>query len=137
MTSDPKGNLTENLKELEERGWQALSDGTAGEFYERILAREAVMLFPGFGILDRATTLETMRAAPPWAWFRLEDVRVLTLSADSAVVYYRARAQRDGEPEYRALMNSTYVREDGEWRLALHQHSPEPNPSGPARSGGA
>ena len=31
-----------------------------------------------------------------------------------------------GQPEYRALMSSTWVRRAGEWRLALHQQTPVP-----------
>lgn len=36
---------------------------------------------------------------------------------------YQATAQRDGG-DYTALFNSTYVREDGSWRLAVHQQTP-------------
>jgi hypothetical protein len=41
-------------------------------------------------------------------------------------VTYRASATRAGEPPYRALMSSVYVRVDGRWRLALHQQTPLP-----------
>ncbi|MGH8972585.1 MAG: DUF4440 domain-containing protein [Acidimicrobiia bacterium] len=55
--------------------------------------------------------------------FELSDERVLPLSDGSAVVAYRAKARRGGT-SYDALLNSTYVRENGSWRLALHQQTP-------------
>ena len=53
----------------------------------------------------------------------LSDERVLPLGDDAAVVAYRATATRD-DVTYTALFNSTYVREAGEWRLAVHQQTP-------------
>jgi hypothetical protein len=71
---------------------------------------------------DRDAALSSMQG-PPWSSFELTDERVLPLTGASAVVVYRASAVRDGTG-YTALCNSTYVREDGSWRLALHQQTP-------------
>lgn len=60
----------------------------------------------------------------PWTSFKLSDQRVLELVEGSAVVAYRANAQREGGEPYTALFNSTYVREDGARRLAVHQQTP-------------
>ncbi len=114
----------EELVELEEAGWQALSDGSATDFYDRLLADDALMLFPGGLRLDRAAVLAAMGDAPPWCWFRLEGFDVRLAAADAAVVTYSATAQREGDVEYHALMSSVYVRRDGDWRLFLHQHTP-------------
>jgi hypothetical protein len=60
------------------------------------------------------------------------DPRVVTMTEDSAVLLYRAIAQRAGEEPYTAVMSSTFVREVGTWKLAFHQqsrpHPPEPGP---------
>ena len=63
-----------------------------------------------------------MRAAP-WTSFELADERVLDLTADCAVVAYRATTRRDGA-DYDALFNSTYVREGASWKPAFHQQTP-------------
>jgi hypothetical protein len=63
-----------------------------------------------------------MRGAP-WDGVELADERVLELDDRTAVVAYRATATRVGQG-YEALFNSTYVREGGAWRLALHQQTP-------------
>ena len=114
---------TDEQVELEHKGWQALSGENGAEFYDAFLADEAMMVLP-FGILDRDACVEAIAAAPPWLSFDLSDMRVVVLSDDSAMVVYKARAQREGLPEYRAVMNTTYVRRDGEWLIAFHQQTP-------------
>jgi hypothetical protein len=46
-----------------------------------------------------------------------EGWKALSTSGEAAERFY------GGEP-YSALFNSTYVREDGVWRLAIHQQTP-------------
>jgi hypothetical protein len=119
---------TDALIDLERAAWDALStEGAAAPFYERMLARDVLMLLPGFVVDDRAAVIESMGGAP-WSSYDLQDVRVFPLGDDAATVAYSGTAVR-GDHEYHALFNSTYVREDGEWRLALHQQTPFPSPS--------
>jgi hypothetical protein len=116
---------TNELIELERAAWTALS--TSGEaaaaFYSDALADDVLMLLPGGLVIDdRAQVIDSMRGAP-WDSFELSDERVLDLTADSAVVAYRAIARRQGD-DYTALFNSTYIRVGGAWRLAVHQQTP-------------
>jgi Domain of unknown function (DUF4440) len=113
------------LFELEREGWNALTTSreAAAAYYERALARQILMLLPGGMVIDqRSKVIESMRT-DPWDEFELSDERVLSLGEECAVVAYRARARR-GDMDYEALFNSTYVHEDGSWRLALHQQTP-------------
>jgi len=64
-----------------------------------------------------------MMSGQPWDWYRIEDGRVMSLTDDVAVVLYTAAAQRGDDPVYSAQMASTWVRRDGEWRLAIHQQT--------------
>lgn len=115
----------DDLVALERAGWEALSVGgdEAGSFYDRALAAEVLMLLPGGMVIDdRSAAVDSMRGEP-WSSYELSDVRVVELTEDSAVVAYRTHATREGS-EYSALVNSTYVREDGTWRLAVHQQTP-------------
>ena len=116
---------TTELIELEHSAWQALTESgeAAVAFYDQVLATDVLMLFPGGMVIDdRAQVVDSMRGAD-WDSFQLSDERVLELGDDSAVVAYRAHATRGGT-DYDALLNSTYVRENGSWRLTLHQHTP-------------
>jgi hypothetical protein len=117
--------MHDDLVELERSGWNALatSPDDAAAFYEGVLARRVLFLLPGgLAIDDRAQALASMQGAS-WDSFELTDETVLPLTDGTAVVAYRARARR-GDAEYEALIASTYVREDGAWRLALHQQTP-------------
>ena len=116
---------TTELLDLEREGWDALStDGEAASaFYDRVLAEDVLMLLPGGMVIDdRDTVVESMKGAA-WESYDLDDEHVVPLGEDSAVIGYRATAVRDGEP-YTALFNSTYVREGGDWKLAVHQQTP-------------
>ena len=116
--------MDDELIALEERGWEALAAGEGADFYAEVCRDDAVMIFPGGMVLDRDGAEKGLRDAPPWVRYQLSETRVLRLGEDAGVVVYRAEAQRDGEEPYRALMTSTYVRDGGAWRLALHQQTP-------------
>lgn len=115
----------EELLEIEHQGWRALStDGdTAAAHYDRILADDVLVLLPGGLVIDdRRGVVDSMRGEP-WDSYELSDERVLPLDPDAAVVAYQATARR-ADAIYTGLFNSTYVRERGSWRLALHQQTP-------------
>ena len=54
---------------------------------------------------------------------RVDNPAIPLSPDDSALVAYRATARRDGTT-YQALVASTYVREGGAWKLAVHQQTP-------------
>ena len=114
------------LIDLERSAWKALSTSgdAAQKFYDKVLAKDVLMLLPGgMTIDDRATVVDSMGQAN-WTSFELSDERVFDLTDDSAVVAYKATAERPGAGTYEALLSSTYVREGGAWKLALHQQTP-------------
>jgi ketosteroid isomerase-like protein len=113
------------LVALEQRGWKALSNGTAVEFYDELLTEDACVVVPGM-ILTRAQTLESWQQVPPWVHYELTDERTLPLGDDAAILTYAGTARRsEGEP-YSARFTSVYVRQDGRWKLAFHQQTPNP-----------
>jgi hypothetical protein len=116
-------HLTLTLASLEDQAWQALSRGTGADFYQRNLAPQALMIFP-FGVLTREAALEAMRAAPPWATYRIEDAQAIALTDASAILTYFARAQRAGQEPYAARMTTVFVKHDGVWKTAFHQQTP-------------
>jgi hypothetical protein len=108
---------------LERAGWEALSGSGGADFYDRLMAKAAVMVFTS-GVMQRDEALETIRGATPWQSYRLDDEQVARPSEDIAVVTYHATAKRPNAPEYRAWMASVYVRDAEQWLLAVHQQSP-------------
>ena len=115
--------LRHTLVSTETAGWQALSDGTGADFYDQHLTADAIMVFP-FGVLARQQSIESIRAAPPWATFAIEEPRIVELDNDSAILTYRATAQRQGEAPYSALMTTVFVWSEGRWMTAFHQQTP-------------
>jgi len=115
--------IEQALVDLEYGGWRSLSDGTAVAFYDRHLTADAVMLLPVVGVLERGAIIDSMAAAAPWASFEIAEPRVIRLGPDAYLLAYRATAQRSGEPVYRALMSTVYVRQEDEWRVAFHQQT--------------
>jgi hypothetical protein len=116
--------ITDELISLEREAWAALAtEGAAGPFYEALLADDVLMLLPGGLVIDDPATVVESMAGAPWDDYTLRDERVLPLGEDAALVSYRAAARRGGQ-DYEALFASTYVREDGTWRLAAHQQTP-------------
>ncbi len=117
--------MENELVALETEGWHALSTGPAEAtaFYSRVLAREPVILLTGgLRITDRNQIVESM-GGPPWSAFEIIDPQETYPGSDVGILTYKVRADRDGTP-YTALLSSVYAREDGEWKLALHQHTP-------------
>ena len=117
--------MENELVELETAGWHALSTGPeeATAFYAGVLAQEpVVMLTNGLRITDRDQIIGSM-GGPPWSAFEIIEPQENYLGPDVGVLTYKVRADRDGTP-YTALLSSVYAREGGEWKLALHQHTP-------------
>jgi hypothetical protein len=129
--------LAAEIVEAEGEGSRELSAGQGGQYYRQHLTDDALMAF-SFGVLEREQAIVAMESAQPWASFEMTDVRVVELSADSAVVVYRVQARRAGEDPYDAMIASTFVRR-GVWKLAFHQQTPSPEgrPSRTRWSGGA
>ena len=111
----------DELERLERDGWDALSGAGGAAFYERWMADDGLMVFPGM-VMNKETAVDTMRSVAPWSSYELTDVRVVR-SGSAGLVTYGASAVR-GEAPYQATMSSVYVRIQGEWRLLLHQQSP-------------
>jgi|tagenome__1003787_1003787.scaffolds.fasta_scaffold20857466_2 hypothetical protein len=115
-------SLAQEPIETERRGWEALCSDDAVTYYRRHLLEDAVMAFP-FGLMDREEALSAMEAAQPWSRYDMKEPRVVLLDPDCGVVVYAVTAQREGQDLFSAVMSSTFVRRDGEWRLAFHQQS--------------
>jgi hypothetical protein len=115
-------SLAQELIQVERRGWEALCSDDAVAYYRRHLIEEALMAFP-FGLMDREEALGAMEAARPWSHYDMKEPRVIALAPDCGVVVYAVTAQREGEDPFSAVVSSTFVRRDGEWRLAFHQQS--------------
>lgn len=103
----------------EERFWL---DGA--ETFGKRLSGDAVIVFPyPAGILQGQGMLEGLNATPNWRSVVMSD-RVFRRRGETALLAYRASAERAEEDFYEALCASTYLDDDGDWRLISHQQTP-------------
>lgn len=117
--------MENELVALETEGWHALSTGPAEAtaFYARVLAQEPVILLTGgLRITDRQQIIDSM-GGPAWSAFEIIEPQESYLGPDVGLLTYKVRADRAGTP-YTALLSSVYAKENGDWKLALHQHTP-------------
>lgn len=119
--------LTELMRSLEERFWQAM--GTRDAAAATALSDDPTVVTGASGAakIDRAT-LGAMLTSGDWALrsYAITDVVVHRVTDDVVVVAYRVHEDLEvsGEPvSFDAADASTWVRRDGGWVCALHTES--------------
>jgi hypothetical protein len=112
----------DELIQIERRGWEALCTNDAESYYRQHMTEHALMAFP-FGVMSKAEALTAMAQAAPWSRYEMADPQVIPLGPDAGVVVYSVTAQREGQDRFSAVLSSTFVRHEGEWKLAFHQQS--------------
>jgi hypothetical protein len=109
---------TNQIWELERRFWL---EGVS--VYETHLHRDACMIFPGMGILDRAAILDGLSGAPRWTHGEMCGRQVVN-AGEVVFLAYVAVARRGASPAYRGFCGSTYIREGSESIMIAHQQTP-------------
>jgi hypothetical protein len=121
-------DLSDELLELERAGWDSLCDSTGAQFYGGVMLPDAVMVLANGMVMDRDTVVGALSESPPWRTYGIEDVRVIAVDADTAILVYTGIAYRDGDdPAFTGAMSSVYHRVDGDWKLALYQQTQRPD----------
>ncbi len=118
-------DLEATLVSIERRGWDSLCDGTGGGFYGSLMTDDAVMVLANGAVMDREAVVESLRQAPPWRTYEIDEVRLIRSGSDSATLVYLGSAYREGdEPAFTGVMSSVYRHRDDAWHLALYQQTP-------------
>jgi hypothetical protein len=116
--------LQDELMAIEHRLWTNDAD-----IYDRQLTGDALLAFAETGVISKDTAIAAIRRenrdGRRWADVTFEDVAMLQLGVDSALLTYRVHARWANEvSDMTALASSVYVRSGGEWKLAFHQQTP-------------
>ena len=110
-----------NVVELEKAFWHAAADL---DFYRAHMADDAVMVFPApFGVLDAAQVMDAVAGSTPWTRVEMTETKVTEIG-ETAIVAYRAYAEKEDGESYSTYAASVYVRRDGQWKLVFHQQTP-------------
>lgn len=112
--------LLDELTELENGFWHATTD--AG-YYGRHMREDGLAVFAG-AVMTKGQAIASTEgdAASGWEDVAVTDARLLEISPEVAALVYEGSASRRGTP-YRATCASVYARQDGAWRMVLHQQS--------------
>ena len=120
--------LHDEILNLEEGTWEAVKEG--GGSLIPYLSQDCLMIFPGAPDIVSASSdpplheILTHQDIKPWTSYRMKDVAVINLGSGAASITYKVKAERDGN-EYRAMMTTVWRNADGQWRIVLHQQTPE------------
>ncbi|MGX5697483.1 nuclear transport factor 2 family protein [Agromyces soli] len=115
-------DLPARLLHEEHLGWRAILDGRGGEHYARTMTRDALMIVEG-AVLGRDDMATAFASAPPWDSYELHEPAVIRLGDRAGILVYRATATR-GEHTANLRMSTTYLYQDGGWKVAAHQQTP-------------
>jgi hypothetical protein len=100
----------------------ALANG-GGDEYREHLADNAIVIVPA-ETLDKHQAVEAMERSPAWDEVEISEPHVREIGDEGAVLTYKFRGQRGADHAYGALMSSAYSKDDGSWKLVLHQQTP-------------
>jgi hypothetical protein len=112
--------------ELETGVWDALRRGDA-EADNQLLADDFLGVYPS-GFANRADHVGQLVNGPTVASFELHDARMMVISADDALLSYRADFRRPAgdasEPVESMYISSLWSRRAGRWVNVFSQDSP-------------
>jgi hypothetical protein len=110
--------------DLEAAGRAAMVDGTAVEFFDRVMTSTAVLVLPGT-VFERTQALTAWAGGPPWRRVEVERERSVHIGPNTIAVTYRARLFRP-DSTHDVHITSVYTKVHREWLLGLRQQMPIP-----------
>ncbi|TQM32278.1 nuclear transport factor 2 family protein [Nocardia bhagyanarayanae] len=117
-------DVLDELLDLESRGWDALCASTGADFYGALMTDDALMILANGMVLDRDGVVESLRHAPPWRTYEIQNPRLVRVGSDATALVYVGIAYREGtDPAFRGVMSSVYARTSDGWRMTCYQQT--------------
>jgi hypothetical protein len=122
--------IADEILAIEKGFWTRVDDP---RYFQENLADEGISVIEPMGFIEKRQAVQ-MTADKPYKDVEMQDVVLHQLTPDCVILAYHGKGVRDGEQApYRGSIASTYVRQDGRWRLALTAHQPwKPKDESPA-----
>ena len=113
--------ITDEVLAIEKGFW---TEADNPPYFREHVADDGLMVIEPMGFVEKQQAVE-MTADKPWDEVEMLDVKVRQVTPDCVIVAYHGRGLRGGDAKpYQGSIASTYVRQDGHWRLALTAHQP-------------
>ncbi|MFD9942811.1 nuclear transport factor 2 family protein [Nonomuraea sp. NPDC059023] len=117
-------SVEKELRELEEQGWAAISVGN-GDFYRELVTDRTICVEPDGPQTGAELAADIEANKAPFDDYTLEDVKVLELTGDAALITYRATVRlKEAGFAFQLYMTSVYERGGSAWKLVFHQQTP-------------
>lgn len=105
-----------------EKGFWTMADDP--QYFRDHVADGGLVVIEPMGFVEKQQSVE-MTADRPWTDVEMLDVQARRITPDCIIVAYHGRGRRSADDEpYQGSIASTYVQQDGQWRLALSAHQP-------------
>jgi len=118
-------DIEQTLLDLEAEMWRANREGD-GAFYERTV-RDDALVVSRYGVATKAEIVPGItKNENPYIRTDLSDQKVLRITADSALVTYKAAVTalvNGSEVAFQVLATSVYARAGDGWRSVFHQQT--------------
>jgi hypothetical protein len=124
MPTRTEETLLDTLLEIERSGWDALCEGSAADFYGRVMLDDAVMVLGNGQVMTRGDVVRALGDARAWSSYEIDDAHAFPIGDGAAAVVYRGTGYRDGADPFVGAMASVYVDTGDDWKLALYQQTP-------------
>ncbi|PXX71255.1 hypothetical protein DFR70_101677 [Nocardia tenerifensis] len=125
------GNTVEDFSadlspaEIEFQQWRALSAGRGAEFYDAVLAEDAVLAVPSpHASLSRRIALNAVAGAPAIETYQILEFHERTLGPEAHIVFYEMYQKRVGLDGIYAAISTVYTRRHDRWLMLYHQQTP-------------
>ncbi|MFI6041621.1 DUF4440 domain-containing protein [Nocardia sp. NPDC051321] len=111
--------------EIEFQQWRALSAGSGAEFYDDVLADDAVLAVPSpHASLSKQIALNAVAGAPPIETYQILEFHERALGPDAHIVFYEMYQKRVGLDGIYAAISTVYTRRGNRWLMQYHQQTP-------------
>ncbi|HEX9043532.1 MAG TPA: hypothetical protein VF802_00770 [Candidatus Limnocylindrales bacterium] len=105
-----------------EKGFWTKADDP--QYFRDHVADGGLVVIEPMGFVEKQQSVE-MTADKAWTDVEMLDLQVRQVAPDFIIVVYHGRGRRSPEEEpYQGSIASSYVQQDGHWRLALSAHQP-------------
>ena len=127
LSDHERDMIWEKISDLEHRGWRGLCDGSAGRFFRDLMDDDALMVTSGGEVLDREGVRDALQESEPWTSFEILEEKLLTPTADVAILIYCGVGHRSDGTRSAARLTSVYLRDESRyagWRLINSTRTP-------------
>ena len=111
--------LQHDLTEIERGFWTGGKD-----YYLQHVDRDCLLAFKDMAGVHGREEIAEMTGQNRWKAIEIEDKGFVAPTPDTAILTYEAHGTRASGETYDALVSTSYVRRDGEWKMSFHQQTP-------------